>query len=498
MKKTLIIFLAIMMLLSTLASCSSPSNSSETSNTPAQKSEQSSSEKIGNLDPSIDLGEKEINIISRNHPWNIDEVKVETQNADPINDAIYKRTQNVERTLNITIKNTLIPSSINEDFVVINEIEKTSGPDCPYHLVANNAYTSFGNIAKGYFRNLRDVAHIDLDQDYWAPYFNPEASIGNEQYFATGAISLSLRRMIFVTFFNKQLATEYNLEDLYTVVNDGRWTLDYQANIVSNMWSDTDGVPGKTEGDNYGFITDDGLCVDIYISACDLDILVKDSDDFYVLAPEKEKADNMMSKINRLYWRSGATYVFARRSDYAQFDKMHTKFASGEATMITERLMTVETEEFKNMETPYGILPIPKLDESQKDYYSHAHDQFTIFGIINSEATDNMVDDLGAVLECMAIESKRVVTPAYYEIALKGKYSKDTESWEMLDKIVNNLKINGGMLYTTKLDNLTQKFRVGATSKLNNTDQIFNVLKLQILQAALDRMQAEIKNLQNG
>ncbi len=498
MKKLLVLILAVIMALSAFVACGPADGGEESSsNNKPQNQTPASTAKIGNLDPNINLNEKEVNIISRNHAWMIDEVSVESQNADPINDAIYKRNDNVQRLINVKIKNTLIPGAVNADYVVIDEINKTKGPDCPYHIAANSAYTSFEKTSEGYFRNLRDVAHIDLSQDYWAPYFNPEASIGNQQYFATGAISLSLRRFIFVTFFNKKLAEEFNLEDLYTVVDEGRWTLDYQADIISNMWSDADGVTGKTEGDYYGFLTDDGIFVDAYIAACDLQILVKDSDDFYVLAPEKEKADSMMQKINQLYWKSGATYVFGRKGDYSQFDKIRTKFASGEATMITDRLIAAESEELKNMDQAYGIIPIPKFDEAQKEYYSLAHDLFTVYGIINSEATDNMIDDLGAVLEAMAIESQRVVTPAYYEVALKGKYSKDTESWDMLDMIVKNLKINGGLIYTIKINDITQQFRNAVTAKANNTESIFNAVKQQVLKASLERMQNEIKNMQN-
>ena len=514
MKRLLVLALAVIMLLSTLVACGpadtddgngDSSNAQASGNNAATNPDGSSKDpsnpndsgetdaKIGNLDPSINLKEKEITIISRDHDWMKDEVSVKNENADPINDSIFKRNQNVEKLLNVKIKNTLISGATYADYVVIDEIAKNNGPDCPYHLAANSAYTSFENTANGYFKNLKDIAHLDLSQDYWAPYFNPEASIGNQQYFATGAISLSLRRFIFVTFFNKDLANYYNLENLYDVVEDGRWTLDYQANIISNMWSEQDGMDGKTEGDSYGFITDDGIFVDAYIAACDVQILVKDSDDFYVLSPDTLKADDMMKKINQLYWKSGSTYVFGRQADYSQFDKIRTKFASGEATMITDRLIAVESEQLKNMDSEYGIIPIPKLNEEQKEYYSLAHDLFTVYGIVNSSVTDNMTDDLGAVLEAMAIESKRVVTPAYYEVALKGKYAKDQESWEMLDMIVNNLKINGGLIYTIKIKDLTQQFRDAVKAKKADTSTIFHPIKLPALKNALEAMQNEIK-----
>ena len=508
MKRILAILLALIMILCSLVACDQTqddTNEEESSSTQAATNNNNTTEpetdpvKIGNLDPSINLNEKEINIISSSLVWMKDEVSVETENADPINDAIYKRNKDVEKALNVKIKNTLMPvSSMSDDYVIIDELKKTNGPDCPYHLASNNAYTSFENTHNGYFRNLLDVEHLDLSQDYWAPYYNAGATIGNQQYFATGSISLSLRRFIFVTFFNKDLANYYNLENLYDVVNEGRWTLDYQAKIISNMFTEVDNQSGATEGDTYGFLTDNGIYVDAYIASCDIEILVKDSDDFFVLQPNKEKADSMMQKIYNLYWKSGATYVFQRNASYAQFDKIRDKFSSGEATMITDRLIGAESEQLKNMDSPYGILPIPKFDDAQKEYYSLAHDLFTVYGIVNSEATDKMTSDLGAVLECLAIESERTVKDAYFEVALKGKYSKDAESWEMLDMIIKNLKINGGLLYTIKLTDITHQFRTAVGNKLRNTETIFNTQKQATINIYLKKMQDEIRKLQNG
>ena len=103
---------------------------------------------------------------------------------------------------------------------------------------------------------------------------------------------------------------------------------------------------------------------------------------------------------------------------------------------------------------------------------------------------------MGAVLEAMAIESYKVVTPAYYEVALKGKYSKDPQSWEMLDMIVNNLKINGGLLYTIKISDITQKFRTAVKNKQSNTSTILSAFALKGMNKGLTNMINAIKALQ--
>jgi hypothetical protein len=144
----------------------------------------------------------------------------------------------------------------------------------------------------------------------------------------------------------------------------------------------------------------------------------------------------------------------------------------------------------------YGILPMPKYDEEQTNYYSHAHDQFAVYGIVSSVPTTE-VDNIGAVLECMAIEGYRTVTPAYFEVALKGKYSKDPQSWEMLDKIVNNVKIDGGLLYTIMLSDITQQLR--NTVKNDNptiSTTVFSAFGLKSLNKSLDRFMSSVKAIQ--
>ena len=515
MKKALALILALMIVLSVFVACGpadtddgSSGNASESSgndSTPGGNSGNSSDDgsddgsddsnvQIGNLDPSINLKEKEVFILSRGHSAYADEVCVDSGNGDPINEAVIKRQTDVEKTLNCKLKNVKVSETADGDYAVVKELQKTNGPDCKYDIIAAPAYTAFEYTASDICVNLKDVAHIDLSADYWAPYFNANASIGNSQYFATGSISLALRRMIFVTFFNTKLTADLKNVDLYDVVNDGDWTLDYQAQFLANTWSEEDGESGKTSGDFYGLVTDTHICVDPYWTACDVQILVKNSEDMFELQPDTGKLDEILTKIKTLY-KDSQTYAFPGEENDAEQDKIRKKFTDEEALMATLRLIEVESDDFKNMEN-YGILPIPKFDEKQKEYYSHAHDQFIVYGIVNKDGSN--IDNLGAVLECMAIESERTVKNAYFEIALKGKYSKDPQSWEMLDMIVKNLKIDGGLLYTIKLNDVLQQLRKSvATKAATLSTTVFHPIKLTGLKNKLKVMQEEIKAIQD-
>ena len=77
------------------------------------------------------------------------------------------------------------------------------------------------------------------------------------------------------------------------------------------------------------------------------------------------------------------------------------------------------------------------------------------------------------------------------------KYSKDEESWDMLDKIVSNLKIDGGLLYTIKLNDITQQLRnVVKNQSATISATIFGDLQMNALNRKLNAMQDAIKEMQ--
>ena len=91
-------------------------------------------------------------------------------------------------------------------------------------------------------------------------------------------------------------------------------------------------------------------------------------------------------------------------------------------------------ENLRNMQTDFGILPYPKYDESQKEYYSR------IEGCEMSGIPNTITDKArtSAVIEALASISATTVEPAYYDIVLKSQAARDNDSSEMLDIIFAN------------------------------------------------------------
>ena len=426
-----------------------------------------------NLPEDLKFTGETISIISRGRDWCKDEVSVEALTGDVINDAIYNRNAAVEDRLGIKIVNHLTTDKDNYSITETIRKQVQAGTD-EYNLFANSVYATIMYTGDNLFQDMTELTYLDLEQPYWSQGFNEAASIGDAQYFATGAICLSLYRFVFVTFFNKNLFDEYKIPYLYDVVDDGKWTLDYQREISQNIYSDLNGDGTKDATDRYGFITNHNMIgVDAYWSACDLPILGKDADNFLMYNVNVERLSNAVDKINLLLHENDGAYLVANKSADSEQDDIAAMFSQDRAAMTTLRLIHVESESMRNMSSLYGIVPVPKLDESQENYHSYAHDTMTAYGIPLTVIGDEL-EMIGAVLEAMASESHRTVTPAYYELALKTKYVSDEQSVKMLDDIINSFYVDAGVLYTKKISSFHQNMRTWVG---NNRNTVASMIK---------------------
>ena len=84
------------------------------------------------------------------------------------------------------------------------------------------------------------------------------------------------------------------------------------------------------------------------------------------------------------------------------------------------------------MNSDFGVVPYPKYDEAQEDYHVSILRTFTVASIPLS-ASDYETGCL--ILEAFASDGYNNIIPAYYEVALKDKYSRDDGTIEMLDII---------------------------------------------------------------
>ncbi|MCL2160158.1 MAG: hypothetical protein FWH48_12185, partial [Oscillospiraceae bacterium] len=186
----------------------------------------------------MDLGGFEINFIIRGEGLvafkNVD-LYAESINGDVINDAIYERNTYLEETYNFKIKATAIDEPDYPAVVLRRHIQ---AGEHIYDVCYDSFLWSKILIQENMLTDLFSLPHIDFSKPYWDENVNSDLTIQNKLFITHGEHMLSLRAGLYGVFFNKQLAADYQLENLYDVVRDNRWTIDKYYSLAKGLSRD--------------------------------------------------------------------------------------------------------------------------------------------------------------------------------------------------------------------------------------------------------------------
>lgn len=452
MKRILSLLLVLSVFLT--LSCSS---GSETSNNDAVDTTNSTSDTTNQLEaiyrdradllPELDLNNQTVNFLSMDGDVYDSEIMVEELKSEALNDSIYYRNIYVEDLLNCKITNERYGYKTSREKLQIC----ISSGDNNYQFFVHEAAPTLDLAIEDNFYNLIDLekGYLELTAPWWSQDYIKEIGTDSKLYALTGAISLSMLRSIHATFFNKAMAEDNGIEDLYEVVNDGRWTIDYQNEIVSKLYRDLNGDSIADEEDQFGYASPVYWALDSYIAAFDIDILSRDSNDDFFYNLNTDKAETAAQKLFSLHWENKGSYI-----DNDHNSTLERMFASDRILFLSDKLLAIESETMRNMKSDYGIIPMPKYDENQSDYYSMPYEVFHLYAI---PVTVPNPDEISAVLEAMCAETWRKVIPTYSDLALKGKYLNDPTSRAMFDKIIENMQIEAGVLYAYQSNEIAAK-----------------------------------------
>ena len=399
------------------------------------------------LPDDLDFNGQELMFLARSKAWFEGEMYVEELNGETLNDAVYDRDTKVEERLNVTVN-----YSLQDDTNALINKNVTAGADeFAFHIGSAVDTVQYG--VKGNYYNLLGEypVYLNLEQPWWSQYYTQQESVGGKAFFATGDLFTSLIKLAFVTFANMKLVDDYQLESPYALVREGKWTFDKEMEMASAVYVDNNGNGTRDAADSYGMTMGGLIGLDVYWSAFDLTICQKDANDIPSIAVDEDKMQAVLDKLVSYYvdceyvWCPPAPGGDPEQDDIAQM--------LSEDRILFSPLRIMHTDQIREMESPYGLIPLPKWNEEQDHYYTFEHDQYSIGGIPVSVQDPAMVS---AVVEAMAADSYRYVTPAYYDVVLNGKYLRDKDSSEMFEIAMAGVKIDFGWIHTYSLSSISQ------------------------------------------
>ena len=492
-KRILSAILAGLLLTGSLSACATGDDTPEGTKPSTQTTapaEEEETELRDSLPDDLDFGGDEIIFISRDREgWYDREIWVEDVNGEPINDAVYERNKMVEQRLNVKI--TDIPDKDEPCSEV--EIAVNAGTH-EYDVMAAACFVTLGQTPRGIYANLRDTAYIDFDKPWWSEGLNDATLYKNTQYVLTGSMLLSIYRFAYATVFNQKLFDDAGQKYLYEYVDDGTWTLDKQISLVPLFHRDNGNGMQDQDGDIYGYISTQHISVDPYWASCEVDILSRDEDGDFAIVFDSGKLHGVAEKVLELYYGTdNSSYILSTYGSDEHMDGCCDMFAEGKGAMATIRVMGLERETFRSMTDKFGIVPMPKYDETQKEYHTMLHDRFTVVAIPTT-AQGERLDELSAVLEALSSTGYQIVKPVYYEETLRTKIVHDPQSSAMMELIINSLTTDSGIFYTDALNGFQNAFRDIILSKQNTVTSTYKKSiktlenRLNILMRKLDEL----------
>jgi len=450
------IMLAAVLIVGQIAACGSDTPSSNDTASGDTTTAETTPELTGrdaekdNL-PETDLGGATYTILARD--TFAYEFVADEENGDTLNDAVYKRNRKIEERFNVNIE-TVLQTNDNYNSVLRSSVQSDSGA---YDLVAGYAYQITALVLDDLFLNWYDVKHIDLSRPWWSKQVADELTVNNTCFTISGDLAVSLWNYFFVFLYNKKLADEFQIGDIYATVRSGDWTLDKLIELTANTYKDLDGDTKRTMADSYGLIASNTTPVDAFLDAFQIPITTKNSAGIPEFTLDSEKTVDVLAKLIDFNKNNGNAMITDKHAD------VKTTFREGRALFYATPMSNVVG--FRDMNDDFGIIPYPKLDKSQDKYYSTAMDNFS-FLLMPVDVKD--ADRAGLVTEALAAESYRSVVPAFYDVVLKTKVSRDDDSAEMLDIIRDSITFNFGYSFANALNGpghlFQEKFKAGSTA----------------------------------
>lgn len=449
-KKILALILAVSMVAVMFAACAE-----EKDDTPKYtRPEDEGNNSVDNDFPSANYDKEDFTFLVIKHSDTVKDyyggpyIDADAYNGDKVNDAVYDRNLAVEAKYNVNIVKR--EETNGEPAELLQKLYQSG--DFAYDVIYGWGYKLGKCITENYFTDFGSLNNVDMTKEYWSPSAAQDLTIAGKQYLSINDISMNKLDWAGFLFYNKQMLEDYNVEkeigaSVYDLVRDGKWTLDTFLKMVQSVSNDLDGDGKITKNDHFGLIDGDGLGT-FASSASGVFNTIKNEDETYSISLYDEKVLNIAEKVRGVYsnnkyvkdydeiWEGADATGYNDLWEYARsfFATDHALFTTGSAYI---------TSEFRQMESPYGILPYPKYDENQEQYYAEVSSLASIFAIpstVRSDMSTAGLDRTGMILEYMAAKSNEILLPNYYEEVLHKQRLDSEDDREMMSIIRNSVR----------------------------------------------------------
>lgn len=380
------------------------------------------------------------------------------ESGDIIDDAIHHRNIAVEKRLGITFEFVEEPGDSGDYKNWNKKAENDWQSDKVYDIYAGYSRAVPLLSIKGMTENLLDHDEFSVEKPWWPEALTTECTIKDKLFFCSGDIATSLLWYMDAIMYNKAMYESYyqGQPTPMDLVESDEWTFDKLFTMTKDLYIESS--DGNKDNATYAisiFDTD----IDAFQIAAGITSLEK-AEDGSIRISEAWQSDRCATVCEAVgnYLKNPGVYVEGST-------KSRDSFINQRSVFHLDRIFIVagtDTTESAKVEFSYGIVPLPKYDDSQATYKTSLGNPFTIYAVNNNAQN---VSAAVITLEAMGSENYRSVTPAVFEVAMKVRYTDDPQAARMYDILRGTISFDVGRLCTYSFGNNTATlFRTTALS----------------------------------
>ena len=268
----------------------------------------------------------------------------------------------------------------------------------------------FGNFLGANLMMDLNQLEVNWDNPWWNQIIRNMCSYNNKTYVAGGSFIFDTAQT-WLLYYNEAIWKECGFEDPYKMIDEGRWTQDKFAEFCRTAARDLD-MSGALDSpeDRWGLICpQQDLCRAWYMGLGGHYFLTNEKTGHVQLACNDQHTFDIIQKMhsmkvddNTITDNGYANDVASMIADFTQGKSLFFAYMPGVGGL-------------QNMEDDWGVMPMPKFDENQKDYLSGVDHNSAVFGV---SVTNKDVHQVSVLLEALgrhAMILENIYWPDYKE-----------------------------------------------------------------------------------
>lgn len=352
------------------------------------------------------------------------ELWYEEDNADVQKHSVFERNLLTEELLNIKIK----PMWGGDDYETTGLCEKlikAGGDD--FDMMYGPQFKTLPLAMQKNFLNLYNIDTFNPKNEWWDQQYVDTFTFKNSKIFTITGDYLMMDEMASeVIFYNNQVVENYNLTEPADLVEEGKWTIDRMMELAEAVAGDTDGDGKMTRDDTWG-VYDNQFALVHFVEGCDIHMTELDEEGIPQVIIENEKFSNAVQYCFEKIIMSPATLLGEGDHSTDLLEDDRVLFNYDQMGLIFR---------LREMESDFGILPMPKLNDEQKKYTS------VINGIwvttLSVPITVKNTSMIGTIMDVLGGFSTDTVDNTVDEVLLGTKLIRQKRSRDMLKYIVDS------------------------------------------------------------